>query len=353
MQRKMRPDAIHNPTRKDFAMKVADVKQASNALLIAVTVNDDVIGQQIVDFHSQGGLCGPLKKQLAYCTAMLHPDRGGEPFQLSLAIEGIGAARPRLRFEVFDRATHPKLLAAHHVGMDCFFRFGMNLAKNLGIAAEYNINVAVIPPQHPLLEAPADNDADFVVVEEPELTLPQGFSQKPPGPTRAVGRESPGWLKCVFRSNAYNEFREGASVQSDVELGWLGDAHVACHTGTVHVVIESLTKVPTVAAGKCFLQTSPQQVYRLHQEHPQAAAYLHTHPRCVQTITDGKVESLTLLPRPSPSDCLLALNMDATTALPVVFPIALSPLRPESADDILVHGFVDNILVPITMEVLV
>jgi len=324
--------------------------EAKTTLAVAVVVGDAARGVSLLRLNSPGS-CGPLQKQLGYLAVMAHPERAGQRWQVALepVPAGVGC-RPMIRFEVWSCDTHPARLAERCVPIENFAHLGVVLARQLGVTQPYSVQITALDHQHVLNEDRNGEDGDIAFCERPELVLPRDFSQTPLGPTRIVCQASPSWLRCVFPRDVYRAFLEAAAMPLENERGWVADVRVVIHQGVISVLIEDLTEVPWVSASRYHIQTSGLQLYKLRQQHQRLGAYLHLHPREVED-ENGRV--LQLRPTPSGPDAVVAWDLDASSVFPVVCPIAMSAFRPDHEnEDIAVSAFLDNLLHPITLEVL-
>ena len=154
----------------------------------------------------------------------------------------------------------------------------------------------------------------------------------------------------IFTPDAWTAFVGAAAVETEIERGWIGQVRIHLVDSTCYVVIDELVEVPA-EAGQCYLVTHGNQFFELHRRHQRLAAYLHLHPRKIEGI-EG-IKPVQLAPAPSGPDTTMAWNLDATTPLPVVLPIAMFGAREDHLDDdVAAHAFVHGLLSEIDLEVL-
>lgn len=328
----------------------ADPRRHHLVVMVAQGQEQQIVASRILDLETD---YRPLVKQLGYRAVARWPELAGQPFELDVRLEAAETARPRLRLAAWHKADR-RPLAAMDVPAGNFAWFACQMADRLQLKAngtsDYSVHVAVLESDHRWVQQtdkPADED--FQLMEQrAELTLPTGFSTEPLGP-RHVIRDVGSTTRCIFTPGAWSMFLNAAAKETEQERGWAAAGRVHLADGQCCVLVqEPLMELPA-AATRHSLLTHGTDLFLCHSRLAgRLAAYLHLHPRSVDEKRLG--------PYPSGPDCTVAWNLDASTDLPVVLPIAMFGARAESPNevppDVAAHAFVGGLLAEVTLEVL-
>ena len=276
------------------------------------------------------------------------PDRAGQPVQITVGIQRRQDGTPRVCLECWDQAQPSSLLTSTTLPIEHFTWMVADAANALDGQEECKIRIGALPRGSPLVQAfaaPQDQDEALVLTEQPaEITLPKAdmFTTRPLGPHRVLKQRGT-WLKAVFTPDTFAELKQAASQPGlETEVGFFGSVRVHLGgDGACRVVIDRLYQSPA-EADKLSMKISGAQVYQMHRQVERLGAWVHTHPT--------QVGNLVLTPTPSAPDIAVAVQVAGITRLPVVFPIAMSPL--ETEDNLDAFGFENNLFCSLDLEVL-
>jgi len=359
-------------------------------LMAWITQGDKVVGWEVLDLA--GGEYKPLTKELGYRAVAAAPHLAGEPWWLALRLEQAAVSKTVGRRQaavgseeeagtaasgfppVFPAdcllptddcplPTGSHLCLEAHADAGCQGRplgslslplrslswLGRQMARQCGLKGHCTLCVDVLQPDDPRVThwaAQDAEDADFTITEStpPRLTLPTGFVPSPLG-RRRILRSVGSWLHCVFQRPAFERFLDAASQATDEERGWAVATRVHLLPEGCYAVIEELTEMPATA-GRSFIVTRGRDFLLLRQKlGERLGGFCHLHP--------PHVEGEALSPAPSGPDSVVAWNLDAVTASPVVAPIAMFGTTADTlGNNIAAHGYQGGLLTEIDLEVL-
>ena len=324
----------------------AEPRAGAHHLSVVVCQGGKVSAYRLLDMRTD---FSPLTKELACRAAAGRPDLAGERWVLRLhALEASGDVLMEAHLADGGPGGCLGPLASVRVPLASFSAIASRVAKDAQLDGDCKYGVLVHAPDAPIV---ADWDAqqedpDFeLAAAEPQLTMPDGFAPgEPPGGRQVVHRAG-GWLRCVFRRRAFEQFLDAAAAESDRERSWLGAGRVHLSSRACHVVIEdALVELPG-EAGQAWVVTHGRDWARLYRQvGDRLVAFLHLHPRTVE----GKA----MRPHPSTNDAVVAWNVCSVSPRPVVLPIAMFGTdRRSPGEDVAVFGYENGLLRQIQLEV--
>ncbi|MBN2564806.1 MAG: hypothetical protein JXB46_03765 [Candidatus Eisenbacteria bacterium] len=330
----------------------ADSCRYSNAqhLVVAVLQNDKAIGGRLLNL-ANAGVGRVLMKELALRAVVGHPHLAGEGWRLALRIlDGSGDDASSLELAAFpeirDGTGAP--LAVLSVALSSLSWIGEAIARRLNLEEPYSFQVGLVEPDDPTLEAwlvEQEENNDFVITAAPrELRLPGGFFSDSPGPRRTIRRKD-SWLRCVLRNEVYAEFMDAAATEKQAERAWVGTSSIHLADGVIYVLVDRLAEAPAQRQ-RYSLRTLGRDFYALRQRlGDRLNAFLHLHP--------SDINGVSATTQPSEADAEVAWNLEATTWLPVVLPIALFGCDPDDpGDGVAAYSFLGGVLTEVDLEVL-
>ena len=289
----------------------------------------------------------PLIKELAYRAVANEPAAAGEPWRLSVQIEGAGTLDPQLHLDAFRAEGEGRPLATMRVPVQNLSWLARAMAQELKLTGGFTFVVTVLASDSTAVREWSnleDNDADFAVTEDDtEMVLPSQFTTDPIGPRRSITRVG-SWLRCVLTKDVHEKFMASGAREKEIERAWVGATRIHLSKGGAYTVIEEITEVPAEMAGREYLRAHGRDFLALHKQMDgRLGAFLHLHP--------SHHKDVELTPDPSSADSVVAWNLDASTGMLVSLPITM--FGTEVAEPkIAAHGYVDGLLSEIDLEVL-
>ncbi|GIW89859.1 MAG: hypothetical protein KatS3mg109_0291 [Pirellulaceae bacterium] len=301
---------------------------------------------RVIDLHTD---YRPLTKELAYHAVAGCPELAGKKFQVSVVLRRDIESRVELQAILADWPN--PCVATMHVPVNHFAWLGIQLGDESGLErGSYSVHVATLAPNHPwVTTGTAGNSDDFEIVEHTaELSFPTNFVSAPMGTTAEV-RRSASWLSCVFSRQAWKAFLTAAERETQVERSWLAAGSIYLHNGRGWLLVEQLLELPAIRSRNS-ARTLGRDFYDCHKRlDGRLIGLVHLHP--------PEVEGKPIGPQPSGPDTVVAWNLDASTDLPVVVPIAMFGARadapPGGRSDVAAYAFVGGVLSEVGLEVLV
>ncbi len=316
-------------------------------LMVTIAQNDRPIAYRVLDLAR--GEYRLLTKELGYRAVASDIALARRPWRVALHLDGVNTEEPRLRVEALPEsaaAGHP--LAALSLPMDNLAWIASQLAAHFQVKGDYMMYVKVLPADDPRVEkwSEAMEDPNFELTESsaPRLEFPGGFDPSPLGPRRVI-RSVGSWLRCVFRPESLAMFLAAAARETSEERGWAVATRIHVFDGACYAVVEDLVEMPATA-GRNYLVTHGRDFLALRARlGERLGGFCHLHP--------PEVEGQPLAPQPSGPDTVVAWNLDAVTASPIVAPIAMFGATLENAPTrMAAHGYQAGILTEIDLEVL-